>query len=82
MLVTSEAYGFGRYHGLDSSQIFEVLNVSTGVNSATLDKFPKQIVTGKCSAGFSSTMMSKDVTLFRKEILEASTPAPPKQINC
>ena len=76
MLATSEAYGFGRHHGLDPGQIFEVLNVSTGVNSATLDKFPKQIVTGQYSAGFSNTMMSKDVSLFRKEILEAKTPAP------
>ena len=35
MLATSEAYAFGINQGLDPEQMFKVLNVSTGVNSAT-----------------------------------------------
>ena len=73
MLATSEAYAFGINQGLDPEQMFKVLNVSTGVNSATLDKFPKQVASQQYSAGFSNTMMSKDVTLFRESVKKAKT---------
>ena len=73
MLATSEAYAFGINQGLDPEQMFKVLNVSTGVNSATLDKFPKQVVSQQYAAGFSNTMMSKDVTLFRESVKKAET---------
>ena len=73
MLATSEAYAFGINQGLDPEQMFKVLNVSTGVNSATLDKFPKQVASQQYSAGFSNTMMSKDVTLFRESVKKTKT---------
>ena len=73
MLATSEAYAFGINQGLDPEQMFKVLNVSTGVNSATLDKFPKQVASQQYSAGFSNTMMSKDVTLFRESVKKVKT---------
>ena len=73
MLATSEAYAFGINQGLDPEQMFKVLNVSTGVNSATLDKFPKQVASQEYAAGFSNTMMSKDVTLFRESVKKAKT---------
>ena len=73
MLATSEAYAFGINQGLDPEQMFKVLNVSTGVNSATLDKFPKQVANQQYSAGFSNTMMSKDVTLFRESVKKTKT---------
>ena len=76
MLATSEAYAFGMSQELDPQLMFEVLNVSTGVNSATLDKFPKQVVTNRYAAGFSNTMMSKDISLFRESVLEAQTLSP------
>ena len=76
MLATSEAYAFGMSQELDPQQMFEVLNVSTGVNSATLDKFPKQVVTNRYAAGFSNTMMSKDISLFRESVLKAQTLSP------
>ena len=73
MLATSEAYAFGINQGLDPEQMFKVLNVSTGVNSATLDKFPKQVASQQYAAGFSNTMMSKDVTLFRESVKKVKT---------
>ena len=73
MLATSEAYAFGINQGLDPEQMFKVLNVSTGVNSATLDKFPKQVASQQYAAGFSNTMMSKDVTLFRESVKKTKT---------
>ena len=73
MLATSEAYAFGINQGLDPEQMFKALNVSTGVNSATLDKFPKQVASKQYAAGFSNTMMSKDVTLFRESVKKTKT---------
>jgi 3-hydroxyisobutyrate dehydrogenase len=44
--------------------MIDVLNVSTGRNSATADKFPNRILTGTFDAGFSTAHMAKDVGLF------------------
>ena len=57
---------FGAAHGLDMATMIDVLNVSTGRNSATTDKFPNRILTGTYDAGFSTAHMTKDVGLFAK----------------
>ena len=64
LAATSEAVAFGVAHGLDMATMIEVLNVSTGRNSATVDKFPNRILTGGYDAGFSTSHMTKDVGLF------------------
>ncbi|MDP9463083.1 MAG: NAD(P)-dependent oxidoreductase [Actinomycetota bacterium] len=64
LAATSEALAFGTAHGLDMATMIDVLNASTGRNSATADKFPNRILTGTYDAGFSTTHMAKDVGLF------------------
>lgn len=64
LAATSEAVAFGAAHGLDMATMIDVLNVSTGRNSATTDKFPNRIMTGTFDAGFSTAHMAKDVGLF------------------
>ena len=64
LAATSEAVAFGVAHGLDMATMIDVLNVSTGRNSATTDKFPNRILTGTYDAGFSTAHMTKDVGLF------------------
>lgn len=64
LAATSEAVAFGTAHGLDMGTIIDVLNVSTGRNSATVDKFPNRVLTGSFDAGFSTAHMTKDVGLF------------------
>ena len=64
LAATSEAVAFGMAHGLDMGTIIDVLNVSTGRNSATVDKFPNRVLTGTFDAGFSTAHMTKDVGLF------------------
>jgi 3-hydroxyisobutyrate dehydrogenase-like beta-hydroxyacid dehydrogenase len=54
MAATSEAIAFGVDQGLDPSVMLEVLNNSSGVNSASLDKFPKRIVPGTFEAARNS----------------------------
>ena len=66
MAATSEAIAFGEQQGLDMGLMCEVLNVSSGQNTATSDKFPKRILPGKYDAGFTNTLMAKDVKLFRE----------------
>ena len=73
LAVTSEALAFGRSQGLDLALMLDVLNVSSGRSSATDDKFPNRVVTGTYDAGFSSTLMAKDVTLMAAEAARAGT---------
>ena len=74
LAATSEAVAFGVAHGLDMSTMIDVLNVSTGRNSATTDKFPNRILTGSYDAGFSTAHMTKDVGLFVDGAGEVKTP--------
>ncbi len=73
LAATSEAVAFGMAHGLDMGTIIDVLNVSTGRNSATVDKFPNRVLTGSYDAGFSTAHMTKDVGLFVDGAASAGT---------
>lgn len=73
LAATSEAIAFGVAHGLDMATMIDVLNVSTGRNSATVDKFPNRIITGTYDAGFSTAHMTKDVGLFVDGAVAAGT---------
>lgn len=64
LAATSEALAFGRTHGLEMGVMLDVLNASTGRNSATVDKFPNRIVTGTYDAGFRTALMAKDARLY------------------
>lgn len=64
LAATSEAIAFGMAHGLDMATMVDVINVSTGRNSASADKFPNRIMSGTYDAGFSTSHMTKDVDLF------------------
>jgi len=61
--VTSEAMVMGAKAGLDPTQMLEIINKSTGRNSATQDKFPKSVLTRSFDFGFSTGMSYKDVNL-------------------
>ena len=73
MTATAEAVVFGEAHGLDPATMIAVLNVSSGQNTATRDKWPDRILTGSYDAGFTVDLLSKDVDLFLAEVAEAGT---------
>jgi 3-hydroxyisobutyrate dehydrogenase len=75
LAASSEALAFGVAHGLDMATMIDVLNVSTGRNSATVDKFPNRILTERYDAGFSTAHMTKDVGLFVDGAAEVKTAA-------
>ena len=52
--------------------MLEVLNVSSGQNSATRDKFPSQVLTGRYAAGFTNSLMAKDVRLYLRAAEETA----------
>ena len=53
--------------GLDPTVILDVLNTSSGRNSATQDKFPKHVLTRGFDFGFSAGLSFKDVRLCLEE---------------
>lgn len=75
MAATSEAVIFGESQGLDMGTILSVLNVSTGQNTASSDKFVNRILTGSFNAGFTVRLMAKDVGLYRSAVAGAGTSA-------
>ncbi len=71
MAATSEAVAFGESQGLGLAVMLDVLNVSTGRNTATADKFVNRILTETFDAGFSSVQMNKDLSLYREGLAES-----------
>lgn len=61
--VSSEAMVMGVKAGLDPKVMLEVLNTSTGRNSATQDKFPRSVLPGTFDFGFATGLSYKDVRL-------------------
>lgn len=76
MAATSEAIAFGVRAGLDMKTMLDVLNVSSGQNTATLDKFPNRVLTRSYDAGFRVDQLVKDLTLYEEAATEASSLQP------
>jgi 3-hydroxyisobutyrate dehydrogenase-like beta-hydroxyacid dehydrogenase len=65
--ITSEAITFGVRAGLDPATLLDVFNASSGRNTATSDKFPRQVLTRAFDSGFRLQLMAKDVELCLAE---------------
>ena len=63
----------GQAYGLTLETMLDVVNVSTGRNSATYDKFPNRVLTGTYDTGFHTRLMAKDVRLFNSVAGEVGT---------
>jgi 3-hydroxyisobutyrate dehydrogenase-like beta-hydroxyacid dehydrogenase len=74
MAATSEAMVFGAKSGLDPVVMLDVINSGTGRNSASVDKFPRSIVTGTFDYGFATALMMKDVKLALDEAQALGVP--------
>lgn len=67
MAISSEAIVMGVKAGLDARTMIDVINVSSGRNTATQDKFPKSILPRSFDFGFTNGLMHKDVKLCVEE---------------
>ncbi|MGH8868119.1 MAG: NAD(P)-dependent oxidoreductase [Actinomycetes bacterium] len=74
MAATSEAVVLGLKAGLDAQVMIDVLNAGTGRNSATVDKFPRSVLTRKFANGFTTGLMYKDLQLFSEQANELRMP--------
>ena len=63
LAVSSEAIVMGVKAGLDPALMCEVINASSGRNSATQDKFPRAIIPRRFDFGFATGLSHKDVRL-------------------
>ncbi len=70
LAATSEAIAFGLSVGLDMGTMLEVVNGGSGQNTATSDKFPNHVLTGRYAAGFTNSLMSKDLLLYLRAVEE------------
>jgi 3-hydroxyisobutyrate dehydrogenase-like beta-hydroxyacid dehydrogenase len=64
LAATAEVMVAGKKAGLDLHKLLEVLNASSGVNFATLNRFPKIVDGDYLEGGLTSKLMTKDVLLY------------------
>ena len=74
--VTAEGMAFGIKAGLDPARMIEVLNQSTGINSATRDKWPRSVLPRTFDFGFAAALSLKDTRLLLEEAEAAQVPLP------
>jgi 3-hydroxyisobutyrate dehydrogenase-like beta-hydroxyacid dehydrogenase len=63
IVLSSEALAMGVKAGLNPRVMVDIINVSSGRNSATQDKFPRAILPGTFDFGFATGLSYKDVRL-------------------
>jgi 3-hydroxyisobutyrate dehydrogenase-like beta-hydroxyacid dehydrogenase len=63
LVVTSEAMAMAVKSGVDAKVMIDIINVSSGRNSASQDKFPRAVLTRSFDFGFETGLSYKDVRL-------------------
>jgi 3-hydroxyisobutyrate dehydrogenase-like beta-hydroxyacid dehydrogenase len=63
LAVSSEAMVMGVKAGVDPKVMLDIINASSGRNSATQDKFPRSVLTRTFDFGFATGLSYKDVRL-------------------
>jgi 3-hydroxyisobutyrate dehydrogenase len=64
LAATAEVMVAGRKAGLDLRKLLEVVNASSGVNFATLNRFPRIVEGDYLEGGLTSDLMAKDLMLY------------------
>jgi 3-hydroxyisobutyrate dehydrogenase-like beta-hydroxyacid dehydrogenase len=67
MAATAEAMVMGVKAGLDPAIMLDAINAGSGRNTATADKFPRQVLPRAFNHGFATALMTKDVRLALEE---------------
>ena len=70
LAATAEVMVAGKKAGLDLHQLLEVLNSSSGVNFATLNRFPSIVDGNYLEGGLTNKLMTKDVVLYTERARE------------
>ncbi|MFO1109082.1 MAG: NAD(P)-dependent oxidoreductase [Bradyrhizobium sp.] len=63
LVITSEAVAMGVKGGVNAKVLIDIINASSGRNSASEDKFPRSVLPGTFDFGFATALSYKDVRL-------------------
>jgi 3-hydroxyisobutyrate dehydrogenase-like beta-hydroxyacid dehydrogenase len=74
--ITAEALALGVKAGLDPQLMLDVINVSSGRNTASEHKFPKHVLTRGFDFGFTTGLALKDVRMCLDEAAALGVPMP------
>jgi 3-hydroxyisobutyrate dehydrogenase-like beta-hydroxyacid dehydrogenase len=75
LAATAEVMVAARKSGLDPKQFLDVLNNSSGVNFATLNRFPSIVRGDYLEGGLTGRLMAKDVRLYLDHIARLGLPS-------
>lgn len=75
LAATAEAMMAGERFGIEPSVMLEILNHSTGRNSATEQKYPAFILPRSFNSGFALGLMAKDLEIARGLAVSLDTPS-------
>jgi 3-hydroxyisobutyrate dehydrogenase len=75
LAATAEAVLAGERFGIDPRVMIEILNSSTGRNTATEQKFPAHVLPRTFNSGFALALMTKDLAIALELAREVGTPA-------
>jgi len=75
-MAAAEAMLVGKRFGLDPEVMVDVINQSTGVNSATQRTMKQQVLSRKFGGGFSFDLKFKDFVIAMQLARETGTPVP------
>jgi 3-hydroxyisobutyrate dehydrogenase-like beta-hydroxyacid dehydrogenase len=76
IVATAEAVVLGVKGGLDPATMLAVINAGTGRNTASEDKFPRQVLTRRYAAGFTTGLLTKDLSLCAAAAAALGVPMP------
>jgi len=75
LAATAEVMVAAKQSGLDLAQFLDVVNHSSGVSFATLNRFPRIIEGDYLEGGLTNALMAKDVRLYLEHVQEIGTPS-------
>ena len=75
LAATAEVMVAARKAGLDLEQFLDVLNASSGVNFATLNRFPSIVRGDYLEGGLTGKLMAKDLLLYLEHVARLGVPS-------
>lgn len=72
--AVTEAVLFGAAAGVPPATLLEVVNESSGQSAVSRDRFPDHVLTERYAAGFTNTLMHKDLRLFQQGVCDQHGP--------
>jgi 3-hydroxyisobutyrate dehydrogenase len=75
LAATAEVMVAAKRAGLDLGQLLEVINASSGVNFATLNRFPRIIEGDYLEGGLTGRLMAKDLRLYLEYLNRIGVPS-------